>query len=39
MRKMCTLGTGVLALAATVGTGLAAHADMRPAVRQDVGGY
>jgi hypothetical protein len=36
---MCTLGTGVLALAATMGTGLAAHADVRPAARHDVGGY
>ena len=36
MRKMCTLGTGVLALAAVMGTGLAAHADTnRPAKKTD----
>jgi hypothetical protein len=27
MRKLCTLGTGVLAIAAVMGTGMAAHAD------------
>ncbi|GAB2871085.1 hypothetical protein GCM10027176_86060 [Actinoallomurus bryophytorum] len=40
MRKMCTLGTGVLALAAVMGTGLAAHADnVSPAAKRHVDGY
>jgi hypothetical protein len=40
MRKMCTLGTGVLALAAVMGTGLAAHADnVRPAAMHKADGY
>lgn len=37
MRKMCTLGTGVLALAAVMGTGLAAHADANPAEKKTDG--
>jgi hypothetical protein len=40
MRKMCTLGTGVLALAAVMGTGLAAHADsVGPAAKGNGDGY
>jgi hypothetical protein len=40
MRKMCTLGTGVLALTAVMGTGLAAHADnVRPAAKRNIDGY
>jgi hypothetical protein len=40
MRTMCTLGTGVLALSAVLGTGLAAHADhVGPAAKHHVDGY
>lgn len=39
MRKTCTFGIGVLALAAVMGNGLAAHADPRPAARHRVDGY
>lgn len=39
MRRMCTLGAGVLALAAVMGTGLAAQADPRPAKGRRVDGY
>jgi hypothetical protein len=39
MRKMYALGTGALALAAVMGTGLAAQADnVRPAAHSKVGG-
>ena len=40
MRKLCTLGTGALAIAAVMGTGLAAHAsDVGPAVKEKADGY
>jgi len=40
MRKLCTLGTGALTIAAVMGTGLAAHAsDVGPAVKKKVDGY
>jgi hypothetical protein len=39
MRKLCTLGTGALAIATVMGTSLAAHAsDVGPAVKQKVDG-
>jgi hypothetical protein len=39
MRKLCTLGAGVLALTAVMGTGLAAHADNAGRTGKKVDGY
>ncbi|MGH3381910.1 MAG: hypothetical protein ACRDP6_44995 [Actinoallomurus sp.] len=37
MRRMCTLGAGVLALTAVMGTGMAARADVNPATKKTDG--
>jgi hypothetical protein len=39
MRKICTLGAGVLALSAVMGTSVAAHADDAGRARKRIDGY